>query len=262
VLAGAVAADAELRFLVHLDLRDHPARRGIQADEVDARRLADDASSSVAAHEVLRSERRPARQLDVDAALVLSEPDHLVAAKDGNAELVDPLGQDAFDVALPEREHVVVPRGEVADVQRDQREARARVRLSRRDEPFGDAALIEHLDRAGVKTAGSRPVEVASGAALDHDEVDSGERQLAGQHQSRGASAHDRHRMLGHSDIPSRSSGNDTRISLLPLVGPSSRPPIIGPDRGLAASPPLANRLEVAGCVDRRAAGSRRSHPS
>ena len=149
--ADAVATEAELRLLVHLDLGDHPAGRGIQPGEVDAGCLADQAASSVAADEVLRSERRVAGQLDIDAGVVLSEAHHLAAAKDRNPELIDPVSQDALEVALPQREHVVVAGGEVADVQRDQGEPVSRVDLPRRDEPFRDATLIEHLDGAGVE---------------------------------------------------------------------------------------------------------------
>jgi hypothetical protein len=50
--ATTLAVDAELRLLVHLDLGDHPAGRGIQPGEVDAGRLADQAASSVAPDEI------------------------------------------------------------------------------------------------------------------------------------------------------------------------------------------------------------------
>ena len=116
--ADAVATEAELRLLVHLDLGDHPAGRRIQPGEVDAGCLADQAASSVAADEVLRSERRAAGQLDVDAGVVLSEAHHLAATKDRNPELTDPASQDGLELALPQREPVVVAGGEVADVQR------------------------------------------------------------------------------------------------------------------------------------------------
>ena len=157
--ADAVATEAELRLLVHLDLGDHPAGRGIQPGEVDAGRLADQAASSVAADEVLRSERRAVGQLDVDAGVVLREAHHLAAAKDRNPELTDPVGQDGLELALPQREPVVVAGGEVADVQRDSGEAWICIDLPRREEPFRDATLIEHLDGAGVQTAGSRSVD-------------------------------------------------------------------------------------------------------
>src|ERR1700682_4436910 len=98
--ATTLGAHADLRLLVHLDLGDHPARRGIQPGEVDAGCLPDQAASSVAADEILRSERRVAGQLDIDAAVVLSEAHHLAATKDRDPELTDPASQDELEVAL------------------------------------------------------------------------------------------------------------------------------------------------------------------
>ncbi len=63
--ATTLGADADLRLLFHLDFRDHPARRRVPSDEVDAGRLADHAASSVAPDEVLGSERRVDGQLDI-----------------------------------------------------------------------------------------------------------------------------------------------------------------------------------------------------
>ena len=63
------------------------------------------------------------------------------------------------------------------------------------EEPLRDAALIEHLDRAGVQTAGARAVEVLAGAPFDDDDVDARQRQLARQHQPRRTAAGDHHRM-------------------------------------------------------------------
>ena len=132
-------------------------RRRVPPEEVDAGRLADHAASSVAPDEVLGSERRAAGQLDIDAGVVLREAHHLAAAEDRDPELVDPAGQDALDVALPERKEVVVAGGEVADVQAGPGVAHERMRLARREEPFRDAALIEHLDGAGVEPPARDP---------------------------------------------------------------------------------------------------------
>jgi len=63
--------------------------------------------------------------------------------------------------------------GEVADVQRDPGERLDLHRLPLREEPIGDAALIEHLDRARVQTAGARAVELLARAPLDDRDVDS-----------------------------------------------------------------------------------------
>jgi hypothetical protein len=41
-------------------------------------------------------------QLDVDAGVVLRETGHLTAVVDWDPQLVDPAGQDALDVVLPQ----------------------------------------------------------------------------------------------------------------------------------------------------------------
>ncbi len=63
-------------------------------------------------------------QLDVDAGVVLRETRHLTSAIDRHRQLVDPAGQDALDVVLPQPEPVGVPGGKVADVQTDPGEPR------------------------------------------------------------------------------------------------------------------------------------------
>jgi hypothetical protein len=83
-----------------------------------------------------------------DAGVVLRESGHFTFAIDRHPKLVDPAGQYALDVVLPQREPVVVPRGKVADVQRDPGEPRDLGHLSLREEPIGDSALIENLDGA------------------------------------------------------------------------------------------------------------------
>jgi hypothetical protein len=62
-------------------------------------------------------------------------------------------------VVLPERQPVVVARGEVADVEIDQREAGNLTDLPLRKEAIGDAPLIEGLDGASVQPAGTRARE-------------------------------------------------------------------------------------------------------
>ena len=146
---------------------------------------------------------RSVGQLDIDAGVVLREAHHLAATKDRNPELADPVGQDGLEVALPQREHVVVAGGEVADVQEDPGEAQARMHLPRREEPLRDATLIEHLDGAGVQTPGSRAVDLLVGASFDDDDVDPRQRQLARQHQPGRAASRDHHRMFGHRVDPS-----------------------------------------------------------
>ena len=166
--------------------------------------LADQAASAVAADEVLRPERRVVGQLDVDAGVVLREAHHLAAAKDRDPELTDPVGQDRLELALPQREHVVVAGGEVADVEADPAVPVRREAGSGVEEPLRDATLIEHLDGAGEQTPGSRSVDVLVGASFDDDDVDPRQRQLARQHQPGRAASCDHHRVLGHASWSAR----------------------------------------------------------
>ena len=200
--AAGVAADAQLRLLGHLDLGDQRARCRIPPGELDAGCLTDQTASSVAPDEVVRPQRLAVGQLDVDAGVVLRETGHLTSAIDRHRQLADPAGQDALDVVLPQPEPVGMPGGKVADVQTDRGEARHLSHLSLREEPIGDSTLIEDLDGARVQTACARAGEVLAGAPLDDGNVDPRQRQLARQHQPRGTSSGDHHRMLGHRHTP------------------------------------------------------------
>ena len=147
--AEGVAADAPFRRLLgHLDLGDQVAGRRIRPGELDAGGLADQTASSVAPDEIFRPQRLAIGQLDVDAGVVLREAGHLTSAIDRHRQLVDPAGEDALDVVLPQPEPVIVPGGKVADVQRDPGELGDLSLLPLREEPIGDSALIEDLDGA------------------------------------------------------------------------------------------------------------------
>ena len=110
------AADAPRGLLGHLDLGDqvagrgsHPGSRsrpacGSGCDRRRTRRGTSPAATAVS-------------QLDVDAGVVLRKARHLASAIELHRQLADPVGQDALDVLLPEREPVVVAGREVADVE-------------------------------------------------------------------------------------------------------------------------------------------------
>src|SRR5215212_2013700 len=85
---------------------------------------------------------------DVDAGVVLRETADLNAVVDRHPQLVDPAGQDALDVVLPQPEPVGMPGGKVADVKRGPGECRDLRYLSLGQEPIGDSTLIEDLDCA------------------------------------------------------------------------------------------------------------------
>ena len=100
-------------------------------------------------------------------------------------------------MVLPQPENVIVPGGSVADVQ-GYVEVHDLMHLSLREEPIGDAALIEDLDGARVQTACARAGEVLAGAPFDNGNVDARQRQFARQHQPGRTSSGDHHRMVGH----------------------------------------------------------------
>ena len=108
---------------------------------------------SVASDEVVGSQRLVADEVDVDASVVLGEAAHLASAVDRHVQLGDPAGQDRLERALPQRKPVIVARGEVADVEGDHGEPLHLHRLARCKEAVSDAALVEHLDGAGVQSA-------------------------------------------------------------------------------------------------------------
>jgi hypothetical protein len=120
--------------------------------------------------------------------------------------------------------------------------------LPRREESFRDATLIKHLDGAGVKTPGSRSVDILTGASFDDDDVDPRQRQLARQHQPGRTSSCDHHRMLGHRHSPANAApGRDSHLAQ------SDRAPAPGA-RTLAANSSTGSALPL----DPSAEGNRR----
>jgi hypothetical protein len=197
--AESVPADAQLRLLGHLDLGDEGAGRCLPPREVDAGCLANDASASVAAHEVLGRQRPTVRQLDFDTCVVLREAGHLVPAMNRHLELADPSGQDPLDVVLPQPEAVVVTGRKVADVQGDPGEAPDLSHLSLGEEAIRDPTLVEDLDAARVQTARARIGQLLAGAPLANGHIDTRQRQLSRQHQPRRPSPRDKNSVPGHS---------------------------------------------------------------
>ena len=200
--ADGVVVEAPFRFLGQLDLGEQEARRRFPPGEPDACCLADHAASAIAPDEVFGPDRLAIGQLDVDPGVVLREARHLTPAMDRHRELVDPFGEQALDVDLPQREPVGVPSREVADVQWRPDECRNLHRLSLRQEPIGDATLVEHLDGASVQAARPLAGKLLAGTSLDDGDVHPRERQLPRQHQPRRPAADDHHRMLGHTATP------------------------------------------------------------
>jgi hypothetical protein len=87
---------------------------------------------------------------------------------------------------------------EVADVERNRQERRDLRGVTERDETLRGPALIEQLERPRVQTSSARSGELLRSAALDDHDVDRREGQLARQHQTRRATAHDHHSVRRH----------------------------------------------------------------
>jgi hypothetical protein len=122
------------------------ARRRIPPGELDAGCLANHAAAAIAPDEILRPERLTVEERDVDAAFVLRETCQLASTIDRHRQLADPLGQDALDVVLPQREAVVVPGGKVADVQGDHVEALDVSNLSCERNPVNARAFTNEVE--------------------------------------------------------------------------------------------------------------------
>src|SRR5207247_10239990 len=118
----------------------HPARGWIPTTEIASGRLAPSAAAPVATNQILRPQRCAVGQRDIDAAVVLRETGHLAFAQDGNAQLVEPTGKDALEVALQQRHPIVVAGGAVAAVHADPIECRPLTRLSLRHGANADSA--------------------------------------------------------------------------------------------------------------------------
>ncbi len=89
----------------------------------------------------------------VDALVVRRDAAHLRAAPDRHAQLLDPSEQQPLDVVLEQRERVGMARGQAVQLEHRAAERDRVHRLAVGEEPVGDAALIEQLDRAGVESA-------------------------------------------------------------------------------------------------------------
>jgi hypothetical protein len=69
-------------------------------------------------------------------------------------------------------------------------------------EPVSDAALIENFHGSHVQTAGAHSGEVLAFPPFDDGDIDPGEGEFAGEHQSRRSSAHDDDLVVPFPDRP------------------------------------------------------------
>ena len=147
--------------------------------------------------EVFRPQRLAISQLDVDPGAVLHEPRHLTSAVDRHPQLVDPFGEEALDVVLPQPEAVGVPRGKsLMSNGVPANAATCAVCPSARNRsaiPRWSSTSMVRECRPPARRRG------LAGAPLDNGNVDPRQRQLARQHQPCRTSSGDHHRVLGHS---------------------------------------------------------------
>src|SRR5215510_7253077 len=135
-----VAMDAPPgRFLRQLDFGNQAAARRVRTHEPDASRFAYAAAPAVTTDHVLRATPHTIRQDDIDAGLVLHDSHDFPPPVDRHTEPRHPVRENALDVCLPQSEHVVVPAGEVAEVELYQRKSQRRVRLAFREKTIRDA---------------------------------------------------------------------------------------------------------------------------
>ncbi len=252
--AAVVGVDAQLRLLGHLDLGDQAAGGRIPAGELDAGLLADQAAGPVAADQVTGPQPPAVGHLDVDAGVVLREAGHLELAVNRHPQLGHPTGQDPLDLALPQRQHVVVPGREVTDVQAAAGETHHLGLLSLRHKPIGDPALIENLDRARVQTTRTPALQLLARTPLHNPNIHTRQRQLTRQHQPRRTTPSNHHRMLCHvvSPFPSgHRAGLRRRLVCLAFPGLNTERAVAVPSASRSQTAPariLPSRS--VGCAD------------
>ena len=224
--AKAVVSHPHLGFAVHHHLGDDPAGGCIHPDKIDAGGSPDRAAATVASHQKLAAQHPAIGQFGLDAVVVLDEAGHVGLPVERHPELVDPAGQDRLEVLLPQRQHVGVAGREIGDIQPEPGVAEGRVRLPSLDEPIDDAALVEHLERAGMQPTRPGAVQALVRPPFDDGDIDARERQFSRQHQTGRATSYDNHRMLSrrrvvlvHQSLPCSTGRADCHRPVALLVG-------------------------------------------
>lgn len=108
----------------------------------------------------------------------------VTAAIDRHRQLLDPAGQNALDMLLPQRQPVIVPGRKIADIQTRDRKSGNLGYLPFGKEPVDDPTLIEKLERARTQTAGPHTGKLLVGTPFDDRHVDPCQGQFACQHQA------------------------------------------------------------------------------
>jgi hypothetical protein len=95
-----------------------------------------------------------------------------------------------------------MPRGKVADVQRNARKTPDLGHLPLGDEAIGDSALIENFDGAGVESACPGADSRVVRAPLDNGDVDARQGQFARQHHAGRTGSGNHHGVFIHRHTP------------------------------------------------------------
>src|SRR6185369_4833956 len=140
-----VAANSLWQLFAHRGLGNPVADGRIPTRKIDARGLAYQTATSVAADQIVRAQGSAIAQRDVDAVIVLRKAGHFESAIRRNTKLVDPKRQDLLDALLRQRESVIVARGKVTEVERNHRKTRDLHHLALRKKALGHAPLVEQL---------------------------------------------------------------------------------------------------------------------
>ncbi len=137
-----------------------------------------------------------------DAGFVLAEALEFRAAADRRSGLGRPFGEQPFDLGLHDEEQVRVPCRRVGEVERKPGVVHAGPRAPVREEAVEQSPLVEDFKGADVQAPGARFGGAWFGLAFEDLHVDSGEAQLAREHESGGPGTGDHHlglgRLLGH----------------------------------------------------------------
>ena len=132
------------------------------------------------------------RSSEPHLVVVLHQADDLRSAVDGHAELAGPLLEQQLRAALGHDQQLRVAAGQDPEVERRARRGRHALHAEAAgQEPVGEAARVQQLQRAGVH--GERAGEVRLlGPPLEHRTAHAGQCELARQRQAGRPGTHDR----------------------------------------------------------------------
>src|SRR6185436_14728366 len=94
-------SDANRRLVLHLALENQVTRLRLRPREAYACSLANEATASVAADQIVAAEPSSVRQMDVDMISIVVEVCEFAPAIECHCKFRDPVGETALDLLLP-----------------------------------------------------------------------------------------------------------------------------------------------------------------